>query len=94
MVQLRNDDRVQRSMNNDQKIDTFSRLLAIIFSPLLAVAYVGYWLFAVLPDYLRRALAINVAGQYAADSVVPDVDGRGSHGSPDSVDHMSDYHSY
>jgi len=66
-------------MKDDDRIDAFGRILAVLLSPLLAVAYVGYWLFAVLPEYCRRWLAVEVAGDHACGSIPFDHSDSHSH---------------
>jgi hypothetical protein len=59
-------------MNDETRIDNVGRALAIVLSPVLAVAYIGYWLFAVLPLYCRQLFAVHLASDVAAGSMPSD----------------------
>jgi hypothetical protein len=71
-------------MEDDAKIDMVGRILAVVFSPLLVVAYIGYWLFSILPEYGRTLLAYKLAGDIAV----------GSNGIPDDLPSNDHHHGH
>ena len=80
-------------MEDDSKIDTAGRILAVLLSPLLVIAYIGFWLYSALPEYCHKLLAFKLAGDIAVDDGIsdglPSNDHHSGHGS-DSGGHGFD----